>query len=115
MVGLGDENGDAFGPGGIEQLPIQLEVRTNRFKVSFDFGYAIRFDIENGSQEKCFDIFCSVLLEVNNVCSGFGENLCRAGDKPFLVGTMDMKYITSHRHAIILKKLGLVTNNFVFL
>ena len=113
VVRLGNKNGNAFGLGGVEQFPVQLEVRGNCFEVSFDFGNAIRFNVENGAQEKCFDILGCVLLEVDNVCSGFSKDLRGAGDKPFLVRAKDLENITSHRHTIILKNLGHVTKYFI--
>jgi hypothetical protein len=115
VVGLGDEYGDAFCFRRVEQFPVQLEVRGNRFEVSLDFGDAILFDVEYGAEKKRFYVFCGVLLEVDNVRSGLGEDLRRACDKPFLVGAVDLKNITSHRHTTILKKLGLFTKYFVLL
>ena len=113
MVGLRYEYGYAFGFGRVEKFPIQLKMRSNGLEVSFDFGNAIGFNVKYRAQEKCFDILGGMLLEVNNISSGFGKNLRCAGNKPFLVGTEDLKYVTSHRHTIILKNLGHVTKYFI--
>ena len=114
VVGLRDENGNAFGLRGIEKFPIKLEMRSDGLEMSFDFGNVVRFNVENGTQEKRFDIFGGVLLEVDNISSGFGENLRCAGNKSFLVRTKNLKNITSHRHTIILKNLGHFTKQFTF-
>ena len=113
VVGFRDENSYAFSLRGIEQFPIELEVRSDGLEVSFDFGNVVRFNVEYGAQEKCFDILGGMLLEVDNISSGFSEYLRCAGNKSFLVGTKNLKNITSHRHTIILKNLGHVTKYFI--
>ena len=49
VVRFGDEYSDTLRLGGVEQFPVQLQVRCDGFEVSFDFGDAILFDVEYGA------------------------------------------------------------------
>ena len=99
VVRLRYENSHAFRLGGIKKFPVQLKVRRERLEVLVDFADVARFKFKNSTEEKSLDVLGRMLLEVDDVCSSLREHLGRAGDKPFLVGTVNLQYITSCCHA----------------
>ena len=98
VVRLGYKNRDALRLGGVKELPVEFQARGERFQVLVDLLDVCRFHVENGAQEESFDIFCGMLLEVDDVCASLGKDLRGAGDKPLLVGTMDLQYVTGYSH-----------------
>lgn len=98
VVRLGNENGHAFYLGRVEKFPVQLEVSFQGFQVLADFFNIFGVRFENGTEEERFDVLGSVLLKVNDICTGFGKNLRGAGDKALLVGTMNLQNITCDSH-----------------
>ena len=98
VVRLGYKNCDALRLGGVKEFPVEFQARGQRFQVLVNFLDVCRIHIENGTQEEGLDIFCGMLLEVDDVCASLGKDLRGAGDKPLLVGTVDLQYVTGYSH-----------------
>ena len=94
MVRLGHENGHTLRLGGVEEFPVEFQARGERFQVLVHFLNVRGIHVEYGAQEKRLNIFCGMLLEVDNVCTRLREDLRGAGDKPLLVGAVNLQYIT---------------------
>lgn len=98
MVGLGNENGHAFHLGGVEQLPVQLEVTFQSFQVLAHFFDVVGVCFKNCTEEESFDVLGGMLLQVHNVCASLGEDLSGTGNKALLVRAMNLQNVTCNSH-----------------